>query len=83
MDPILIEFPTRFETERLVISIYENGDGEEFYNPLLSSHEHLQEELSEVHTIKSVQDAEAYVRHKRLAWISRKRLPGRWLGSCG
>ena len=74
MKPILLDIPTRFETERLVISIYENGDGKEFYQILESNHNHLQEEMDEVHTLKSVEDAEEYTRYKKVDWISRKRL---------
>jgi len=74
MKPILLDVPTRFETERLFISIYENGDGKEFYYMLQSDCVHLQEEMSEIHTLKSIEDAEEYVRYKKVAWISRKRL---------
>ena len=74
MDPIHLNIPTRFETERLIISVYEDGDGDAFYHLIQSNYDHLQEELSEVHTIKSNDDAETYVRQKKEAWISRKRL---------
>ncbi len=74
MKPILLDIPTRFETERLLISIYENGDGKEFYHMLQSDFSHLQEEVGEAHTLKSIEDAEEYVRYKKVAWISRKRL---------
>ena len=74
MKPILLEIPEKFETERLLISIYENGDGKEFYQILQSNYSHLQEELSEAHTLKSIEDAEEYVRYKKVAWLSRERL---------
>jgi len=74
MKPILLEFPERFETDRLFISNYENGDGGAFYQILQSNYHHLQEELREIHEVKSIEDAEEYVRYKRVDWISRKRL---------
>jgi RimJ/RimL family protein N-acetyltransferase len=58
----------------LLISIYENGDGEEFFHLIQSNYNHLQEELCEIHTLKTIDDAEAYIRYKRAAWISRERL---------
>jgi len=74
MKPILLEIPERFETQRLIISLYENGDGEEFYQILQSNVDYLQEELNEVGELKSIEDAEKYVRCKKVTWLSRKRL---------
>ena len=74
MKPILLNIPTNFETERLLISIYEDGDGQVFYRLLRSNYEHLQEELPEMETIQSVEDAEEYVRFNKVAWLSRERL---------
>jgi ribosomal-protein-serine acetyltransferase len=74
MKPILLEIPEQFETERLLISNYQEGDGNEFYQLLLSNCDHLQEEIGEAKTLKTVEDAEEYVRIKRIAWLSRERL---------
>jgi ribosomal-protein-serine acetyltransferase len=74
MKPILLDIPEQFETERLVISIYANDDGEEFFRLLQANYNHLQEEISETHTFKTVDDAEEYVRQKKIAWLSRERL---------
>lgn len=74
MKPILLDIPEQFETERLRISIYENGDGEEFFRLLQANYDHLLEELPETQTIGTVEGAEAYVRFKRVAWIARERL---------
>jgi len=74
MKPILLDIPEKFETERLEISIYENGDGAAFYQLLQANFEHLKEELREIHELKSITDAEEYVRFKRVAWLSRERL---------
>ena len=74
MDPILLDLPVRFETERLYIARYEDGDGRAFLNLIQSNLNHLQEELSETHLIKIIEDAETYVRHKKVDWISRVRL---------
>lgn len=73
MDPILLDFPDRFETERLLIAIYEKGDGDELYHLFQANYDYLQEELREAHTVKSIDDAEAFVRDKKVEWLSRKR----------
>ena len=54
MDPILLDLPVRFETERLYIARYEDGDGRAFLNLIQSNLNHLQEELSETHLIKII-----------------------------
>jgi RimJ/RimL family protein N-acetyltransferase len=74
MKPILRDIPVRFETESLLIAIFESGDGEAFYQLLQSNYNHLEEELREVHEIHSIEDAEAFVRYRHVDWISRKRL---------
>jgi ribosomal-protein-serine acetyltransferase len=74
LKPILLEIPEQFETERLLISNYEKGDGEEFYQLLQSNFNHLQEEVDDTKTLKTVEDAEEYVRSKQIAWLSRERL---------
>jgi ribosomal-protein-serine acetyltransferase len=74
MKPILLDFPEKFVTERLLISIYENGDGAEFYHLLQANYAHLQEELSEIQELNSIEDAEAYIRSKKVEWLTRKRL---------
>lgn len=74
MKPILLDIPVRFDTKRLLISIYEDGDGDEFYQLIQSNYNHLQEELSETHTLNSIEDAEEYIRFKKVDWISRRRL---------
>jgi RimJ/RimL family protein N-acetyltransferase len=73
MKPILLEIPEKFETGRSLISIYEEGDGNEFYQLIRSNYEYLREELSEIYDLESVEDAEEYVRVKRIAWLSRER----------
>jgi ribosomal-protein-serine acetyltransferase len=73
MKPILIDIPEHFETQRLLISIYEDGDGKEFFQIIQSNCEFLEEELDEVHFIKSIEDAEEYVRLKKIGWIARER----------
>ena len=73
MKPILLDIPEQFETERLLISNYQNGDGNEYYQLILSNCNHLQEEVSETETFKTIEDAEEYVRIKRIAWLARER----------
>jgi ribosomal-protein-serine acetyltransferase len=74
MKPILLEVPEKFETERLLIANYEEGDGNEFYQLIQSNYDYLREELTEIKTLQSMEDAEEYVRFKRIAWLSRERL---------
>ncbi len=74
MKPILLEIPERFETERLLISNYEEADGNEFYQLIRSNYDYLREELSEINALEAIEDAEEYVRLKRIAWLSRERL---------
>jgi hypothetical protein len=73
MKPVLLEVPRKFETERLLISDYEEGDGNEFYQVIRSNYDYLREELTEINTLESSEDAEEYVRLKRIAWLSRER----------
>ena len=73
MKPILLDIPDSFETERLLISIYAVGDGNEVYELIRSNYDYLREEVSEFSAIKSIEDAEEYVRLKRIAWLSRER----------
>lgn len=74
MKPILLQVPEKFETERLFISNYAEGDGNEFYQLIRSNYDYLLEELTEIKTLESTEDAEEYVRLKRIAWLSREGL---------
>ena len=74
MKPILLDIPERFETERLLISNYEKEDGNEFYQLVRSNYHYLREELIEISALESIEDAEEYLRLKRIAWLARERL---------
>jgi len=74
MKPILLDIPEKLETKRLIISIYDTGDGEEFFQLIQSNYDHLREELSEIQTLKTIENAEEYIRYKKVAWISRERM---------
>jgi ribosomal-protein-serine acetyltransferase len=58
----------------LLISRYENGDGKAFFQLIQSNFQFLREEISEIHTLKSVDDAEEYIRFKKVSWMTRERL---------
>ena len=73
MEPILRDIPEIYRTDRLIISNYQQGDGEEFYQLIQSNYDYLQEEISEINTLNSIEDAEVYVRFKHIAWLSRER----------
>lgn len=73
MDPILINLPSTFTSERLKYRTYTDGDGEEYYNLLQVNKEHLQEAAPEVEKIKDINDAEVFTRNLMVAWSARKR----------
>ena len=83
MNPILRDVPERFVTERLVVSIFELGDGAEYHRLLRDNVAHLEEEVSEPRSLGSVDDTEAYLRGKRIEWLSRERFVGKIVERAG
>jgi RimJ/RimL family protein N-acetyltransferase len=73
-DPILLELPTEFSTDRLTIRTYQQGDGKTYFELLQKNYDHLEEEASEVKKLKTSDDAEIFIRKLMADWISRKRL---------
>ncbi|MHA2089598.1 MAG: GNAT family N-acetyltransferase [Candidatus Kariarchaeaceae archaeon] len=73
-DPILLELPTEFSTERLKIRSYRQGDGKPYFKLIQKNYQHLEEEASEVKKIKNPDDAEIFIRKLIADWITRKRL---------
>jgi RimJ/RimL family protein N-acetyltransferase len=84
MHKLLLEIPTRLETETLIVRKYEKGDGKDLLALLdrNNNRELLREAANEVDDIKTIDDAEIDVREHAAEWESRKRfVMGIWLKS--
>ena len=73
MDKLLLEIPTRLETERLYLRSYAPGDGPWYYEMSLKNQAHLQEFESgnAIMFIQSPEDTEILVRKFAANWTSR------------
>jgi len=71
---LLLEIPTRIETERLLLRSYERGDGAWYHGMSLRNQAHLARYEAEnaVMAIQSAEDAEIVVRDFEADWVSRK-----------
>ena len=81
---LLLNIPTRLDTERLTIRKYTEGDGRELYLLLERSNnrEFLRENVEEVSSIKTEREAEIKVRKHSAEWFARDRfVMGIWLKS--
>lgn len=73
VDPLLLDIPTEFSTERLLLRAYRPGDGEMYYHMLQENREHLYEFLpASLMAVQSVLDAEAVIRNLMAQWQSRE-----------
>jgi hypothetical protein len=79
---LLLDIPTQLETERLVIRKYAKGDGRGLYL-LLERNDNrdlLKENVEEVSSIKTDEDAEIKIRKHAAEWNARDRfVMGIWL----
>jgi len=73
MNKMLLDIPTRFETERLIIRCYEAGDGPLYYAAGVRNRDHLQryESGNVILTAKTEQEAEILVRELHADWVAR------------
>ena len=73
MHRLLLEIPTRIQTERLYLRCYEAGDGPWYYAMSQKNKPHLAryESGNPVMTINTEQDAEIIVRDFAAAWVAR------------
>lgn len=76
LDPILLDFPYQFETERLLIRGPLPGDGEAIHAAAVESQPELRQWLPWAVSISSTLEYEVRVRKKRLEFLERKDL---WL----
>ena len=84
MHKLLLDIPTRLDTERLTIRKYTEGDGGELYLLLErnNNREFLTENVEEVSSIKTEREAEIKVRKHSAEWFARDRFVlGIWLKS--
>jgi len=81
---LLLDIPSRLNTERLIIRKYTEGDGRELYLLLErnNNREFLRENVEEVSSIKAEEEAEIKVRKHSAEWFARDRfVMGIWLKS--
>jgi aminoglycoside 6'-N-acetyltransferase len=73
MHKLLLDIPTRMETERLYLRCYQAGDGPWYYAMSQKNKPHLAryESGNPVMTINTEQDAEIVVRNFAAAWVAR------------
>jgi RimJ/RimL family protein N-acetyltransferase len=95
MDPLLIDVPTRLETERLILRCPQPGDGPALHEAQLATQEELRPWMPWAQTPPSVDEAEAYCRRMLARFILREDLvwfaferdagdpPGRLVAACG
>ncbi len=84
MHKLLLDIPTRLDTERLIIRKYLEGDGRELYLLLErnNNREFLRENVEEVASLKTEREAEIKVRKHSAEWFARDRfVMGIWLKS--
>ncbi|AUW94288.1 GNAT family N-acetyltransferase [Sulfobacillus thermotolerans] len=91
MNPLLIDFPNAFETERLLIRSPLSGDGLMVNEAIVESYEELRQWMPWAHTLPSVSDSESNVRQASAEFLLRKNLrlhlflksSGQFVGSSG
>jgi RimJ/RimL family protein N-acetyltransferase len=78
-DPILLDFPDEFESERLVIRALRPGDGPAINAAIIESLAHLRPWMPWAQGPQSIDDTEAFVRGAASEWAARTNLTlGLW-----
>ncbi|WP_188456279.1 GNAT family N-acetyltransferase [Virgibacillus oceani] len=91
MNPILLDFPDAFETERLLIRCPKPGDGQVVYEAINASIEELKPWLPFAQSKQSEDDAEINIREAHIKFLAREDLrlllfhkeTGKLIGSSG
>ncbi len=91
IDPILLDFPEEFETERLLIRATRPGDGAELNAAIRESRKELAPFMPFARVLPKPEETEALVRRRRLHFLDRSdmmmlmtdRATGQILGSSG
>lgn len=84
MHKLLLDIPTRLDTERLTVRKYAEGDGRDLYLLLErnDNRQFLRENVENVSSIKTESEAEIKVRTHSAEWFARDRIVmGIWLKS--
>ena len=84
MHKLLQDIPTRLDTERLIVRKYAEGDGRDLHLLLErnDNREFLEENVEEVSSIRTEEEAEIRVRKRSAEWFARDRfVMGIWLKS--
>ena len=69
MNPVLLDIPTEFSSERLLLRCYRPGDAGMYFQMLRTNWDHLYEFLpSPLMAVQSEQDVEAYIRNLIAEW---------------
>lgn len=75
-NPILLDIPDRFETERLLIRIPRPGDGQAMNDAIRDSHEHLKHWMPWAQTVQPLEESETLLRKAVAQFILREQF---WL----
>ncbi|HVO46726.1 MAG TPA: GNAT family protein [Steroidobacteraceae bacterium] len=75
MDPILLDFPDQFETERLIVRAPRPGDGWIVDEAIRESVNELSPWMPWMHPVQTVEQTEAFVRRAAAQWLTREALP--------
>ncbi|NLF76850.1 MAG: GNAT family N-acetyltransferase, partial [Chloroflexi bacterium] len=70
-DPILLDFPDQFETERLIIRAPRPGDGRRVNEAIRESLDELRPWMPWAQAAPSAEDTEALLRRKAAQWLAR------------
>ncbi len=74
MNPMLLDIPKEFESERLFLRMYKEGDGEILYNTMRTNRKHLEKIMPDfVLNVKSAREAEGLIFQLIADWYTRKR----------
>jgi ribosomal-protein-serine acetyltransferase len=73
-DPILLDFPESFETERLLIRAPLWGEGAVMNEAIVESQEQLKPWMPFAQTLPTVEESEKFTREARLAFLNRTEL---------
>ena len=74
MDPLLIDIPESFDTERLTLRAPRAGDGPELNAAILESIEELQQWMPWATPVPTPEQTEIYVRRMRAKFVAREEL---------
>lgn len=91
MNPVLLDFPHEFETERLLVRCPLPGDGRQVHDALVESQEEVQQWLPFAATLPTTEESEENVRRAYAKFLLREDLrlhmflkpSGRFVGSTG